>query len=94
LHLDIPNTGSKIQSVATGFVGERRDFGIALNGGDRGAGQKLVGCADRAALLRSRQERHGQEKNGQRASHWWKPIRRIFALSVDAWMGKCCIIVT
>ena len=57
LHLDIPNAGRQIERVTAGFVGERRDFRVALGGGDRGAGQKLVGGADGPTLLGSRQQR-------------------------------------
>jgi hypothetical protein len=54
LHLDVPDTGSEIQSVAAGIVGEGGDFGVALDGGDGGSGDKLIGRADGAALFGSR----------------------------------------
>jgi hypothetical protein len=51
LHLDIPNPWSQIQHVAAGFIGEGGNLGIALNCGNRGSGDKLVRCSDRAALF-------------------------------------------
>jgi hypothetical protein len=94
LHLDIPNAWRQIERVTTRFVGERSDPGIALRGSHRRAGEKLIGCANRTALPGSRQQRQYQKKDGERASHWWKPIRRIFAPSVDALSRKCCKIAT
>jgi hypothetical protein len=65
-HFDpnIPYAWRQVQSIASGVVGIGRDFGIALDGVNGGAGQKLVGCANGAALLSPREERHYQENDG------------------------------
>lgn len=55
LHLEIPDAWSQIQRVMTRFVGESRNLGIALNGGDGCAGQKLVGGPDGPAVLGCRE---------------------------------------
>jgi hypothetical protein len=89
LHLEIPNAWSQIQRIAARFISERRHFGVALDGSDRRAGQKLIRGADRAALLDPRQQRQPDNKERQIASHGWKPSRRIFPLGVDDVAGKC-----
>jgi hypothetical protein len=64
LHLDIPNARSQIQRITAGFIGEGRDFGVALDCRDCRARQELVGCADRTALLRGRCRSIADENEG------------------------------
>jgi hypothetical protein len=63
LHLDVPDARSEIQSVAAGVVGKGSDFSVAVDGGDGGSGQKLVGGADGTALFCSRRERQCKKKD-------------------------------
>jgi hypothetical protein len=62
--LDVPDTGREIQGVAAILVRIGHDLGAALRGGNGGAGDKLVGGSDRAAVFYREKQSRGQQGNG------------------------------